>query len=314
MRPRRSSAPRVDLPYTVGLRRIYILPTAHGWVLILLLLGMLLAAVNYGLAMAYLFAFLLTGMTLASLLATWRNLHGVCIRDIATRPGFAGATVSFIATFRLPAATAAETLLLRAGQQGVPLLPTPGAAEASLQLPAPRRGRQALGACRLETSAPLGLFRAWSPFTPRTAALVWPRPAASGPALPHTLTEHAPHSGTSRRGSEDFDGLAAYQAGESPARLVWKAQGGEIEPLVKRFVAPQGGPLSLSWHALTAPDAETRLAQLARWVVEADLRALTYGLQLPALRIAPASGPAQRLACLNALARFGSGAPDHEPG
>jgi uncharacterized protein (DUF58 family) len=40
--------------------------------------------------------------------------------------------------------------------------------------------------------------------------------------------------------------------------------------------------------------------------VDADQRGLTYGLALPEGRIAPASGPSQRLRCLNALALHGS--------
>jgi uncharacterized protein (DUF58 family) len=47
---------------------------------------------------------------------------------------------------------------------------------------------------------------------------------------------------------------------------------------------------------------EARISQLTRWVLEADRGGTPFGLQLPALELAPATGPAHRERCLRALA------------
>ena len=50
---------------------------------------------------------------------------------------------------------------------------------------------------------------------------------------------------------------------------------------------------------------EQRLAQLTRWVLDADALGLTYTLTLPDQTLGPAYGDAQRIACLRALALYG---------
>ncbi|MEW6679040.1 MAG: DUF58 domain-containing protein [Pseudomonadota bacterium] len=294
------------LPYTVTPRRIYILPTRQGLAFSILLLGMLLGAMNYGLSMGFLFTFLLAGMLLSTLFSTWRLLLGLRLEGVEARPDFAGGQVVFIATLHLETGRDAGAYILECGGARGSFRPQgPGLAKADLGQAARQRGVQPLGPCRLLTEAPLGLFRAWTLFAPDAAALVWPRPADRALPLSGQAGQLDDKPGGSQRGTEDFDGLHAYSPGESPSRLAWKTLGRHDEPLVKQFIAPQGGNLWLDWYALPDMDTEARLAHLARWVVDADQRGLTYGLALPAGRIVPASGPTQRLRCLNALALHG---------
>jgi uncharacterized protein (DUF58 family) len=91
---------------------------------------------------------------------------------------------------------------------------------------------------------------------------------------------------------------------------VWKSLGRLEEPLVKSFIAPQGDVVWLDWAQLPGLDMEARLSQLARWVLEADHLNLRYGLHLPGTRVPPATGPQQRLRCLNALALLGQAAEE----
>jgi len=294
------------LPFTLAARRIYILPTRHGLVFSLLLLGMLLGSMNYGLSMGFLFTFLLAGMVLSTLFATWRTLLGMTLLSIEAEPGFAGEQVHFTLRLRLPSSRFPQGVVLeseglQAGMEPGP----PGFAHARLSLPARRRGRRPLGPCRLFTEAPLGLFRAWCVFAPVTIALVWPRPAAWRKPLPTTGGVKDEHAAGSQRGTDDFDGLTAYRLGEAPSRLVWKSLGRLPEPLVKTFISPRSDVLWLDWAQLPGLDTESRLSQLARWVLEADRLGLGYGLNLPGNRLAPAGGPQQRLRCLNALALHG---------
>ena len=74
---------------------------------------------------------------------------------------------------------------------------------------------------------------------------------------------------------------------------------------VKQFNAVQGNELWLDWLQAPSEDPEQKLAILARWILDAEAQGLTYGLRLPGLELAPASGMAQRDDCLRAVALFG---------
>jgi uncharacterized protein (DUF58 family) len=52
-------------------------------------------------------------------------------------------------------------------------------------------------------------------------------------------------------------------------------------------------------------DLELRLSRMARWVLEAEQRALPYGFRLGHHDLPPALGDAHRTACLRALALYG---------
>lgn len=307
---------RDALPFTATPRRLYILPTRLGLAFGLLLLGMLLAAMNYGLSMAFLFTFLLSGMVLSALFATWRVLLGARIARITGEPGFAGGDAAFTLTLSRPARREAARARLR-GANGEAVFDLPASEDApgretftevSLRVPAPHRGRLALGAMQLESESPLSLFRVWCVCAPDAQTLVWPAPAVRALPLPALRAQEGGGVARLGRGAEDFDGLAAYQPGEPLSRLAWKSlarqHDAHAEPLVKTFVAPQHGDLWLDWQALPGLDAESRLSHLTRWVLEADQRGLRYGLRLPGLSLAPGSGATHRLRCLNSLAVF----------
>jgi uncharacterized protein (DUF58 family) len=57
--------------------------------------------------------------------------------------------------------------------------------------------------------------------------------------------------------------------------------------------------------ALSNLQLETKLEQLARWVVDAEESGERYGLRLPDNYIKPDRGPEHRHRCLAALATFG---------
>ncbi len=65
--------------------RIYLLPTRRGWAVIGTLLLMLLASLNYALALGVAVTFLLAGLVAAAQLHTFRNLAGIEITPLAAR-------------------------------------------------------------------------------------------------------------------------------------------------------------------------------------------------------------------------------------
>lgn len=291
------------LPVQLTARRVYILPSRVGLGFIVLQGGMLLGAVNYALAMGYLFTFLLFGLTSVALFATWRNLTGMSLQSVAAEPAFAGDTLSFTLDLADSQGRARQSIGVAAeGAKPVyTTIPALGRSQVTLHLPARRRGRQPLGVIRICSAYPLGLFHAWALLQPDCAGIVWPRPAGPYP-LPVSARHEVGNDRASRRGAEDFDSLRAYERGESPARIAWKAMARHEEPLAKGFVAPLAAQLWLDWDTLGDLAPEARLSQLARWVLEAERSGRPYGLRLPGLSLPPGIGLAHRNRCLNALA------------
>jgi uncharacterized protein (DUF58 family) len=73
--------------------------TGPGFTLMMLLIAMLLASINYGNNMAYLLCFLLTSLMMVTYLYTRNNLKGLEIGNILSQAVFAGDVLEF--TFEL---------------------------------------------------------------------------------------------------------------------------------------------------------------------------------------------------------------------
>ena len=65
--------------------------------------------------------------------------------------------------------------------------------------------------------------------------------------------------------------------------------------------------MRLEWDALHGMESETRLRQLARWLLLAEAQGLKYGLSIPGSKVEPGRGDVHLHQCLRALAVF-----DHE--
>lgn len=147
---------------------------------------------------------------------------------------------------------------------------------------------------------------AWSWVDLRQQALVYPRPLAGEPFLgPGAEDAEDQGRALASAGVDDYQGLRAYQPGDSRRRLHWKAFSRGQGLLVKDFAALGGEDLWLEFERLGG-DLESRLGRLCHAVLELSERQQPYGLALPGTRLQPASGEAQREACLRALALFGA--------
>src|SRR5207248_7278143 len=160
-------------------RRVYIVPTALGWLYALTLLILLVGSINYALSLGFALTFLLAGMGLAGMVHTARNLARMAVSVGRADPVFAGEAAQFRvyldarAAFDRPAILARH---LQSRSQMVVDVPPIGLAEVVLAVPAARRGWLPLGRVMLETRFPLGVFRAWSYVEPDARRLVYPKP------------------------------------------------------------------------------------------------------------------------------------------
>jgi uncharacterized protein (DUF58 family) len=302
---RRQGADR--LPLTLARRRLYILPTRAGMAFGALVLTMLIAALNYANSLALLLAFLLAGFALVAMHECHRNLLGLSLLEAAAPPLFAGSAGTLQLT--LQNASRAARYRVQTAVVDDPAVPVDltagGHARVELPIRGLRRGLQRIDRLRVTSSHPFGLFRVWTWVYAPIVIIVYPRAAGSLP-LPADSTSS---SGTWPRGaggSEEWFGLRPFRDGDSPRQVAWKAYAREAPLLVKEY-SSAGSPLRmLSLDAARQPDIESRLAQLARWIVDAEAAGDLYGLELPGESIPPHRGPDQRHRCLTALALYGS--------
>lgn len=288
-------------PITLDRRRIYILPTRLGLIFAIFLLAMLIGSINYGLSLGYGLTFLLGGIAIVGILHTYKNLRGLRIADAGASPAFAGEEAVFHLEFDAPDPRYA--LNLGGGVTPV-LIDVEGMQRVNMRVHASRRGRLRPGRFVLSTVYPLGLFRAWSYLELDRAAIVYPRPSETAPALLPAGEAGAGERPSARDGSDDFAGLRAWQPGDSPRQVAWKVAARSGLLATKRFGDVENGTLWLDWDSLAGLDVETRLSQLARWVLDAEGDGLVYGLRLPGCEIAPGKDMAHRRTCLEALALY----------
>lgn len=290
-------------------RYVYILPTRPGLLFGLLLVGMLLGAINYSLSLGFVLTFWLGGLGVVAMLGTWRNLAHLVVAPGRTPPVFAGelAQFSYIAADRRHRARYA--IGMQYGKE-LPVLgdvPADGMQEITLSLPAQRRGWLRPGRVTIFTQFPLGLFHAWGYVELDVACLVYPRPARPGTPLPPFSVEAKPQgSSHAAGGDDDFSGLRSYRSGDSLRRVDWKASAREQGLYTKEFEGKGQQVLWLTWEMTAGADIEARLSLLTRWLLDAHEAGLSWGVSLPGIKIAPASGEAHRNECLRALALFGA--------
>ncbi len=314
-------------------RRLYILPTRAGLGFAALVLGMLLAALNYGNGMALALAGLLAGVALVAMHQCHRNLLDLEITAAEASPAFAGGrgVVSLVLTndsgiARLglqidgtgPWSDAARgrTRGARgspdaedAARPGVADLAASSSARIDFAVPARRRGVLRIERLRLSTSHPFGFFRAWTWVHAPLAIIVYPRPRGDRPPpLHHGERQSSP--GVAGGGAQDeWRGLRGFRDGDSPRQVAWKAYARGAPLLVKEYAASAAEQRLFDFGRLAGLGTEARLEQLARWVVDADARGERYGLVLPGFSLAPDRGPEHRRRALTALALHGIEAP-----
>jgi uncharacterized protein (DUF58 family) len=300
-------------PLRLTSRRLYILPTRSGLMFALLLLGLLVGAINYGVSLVYLFTFWFVGLAVVGMLHTQRNLSGLVLQGGATAPVFAGETACFKLRVENPSRLARQQIGLRQPQaRGEPGdIAAGGWVVIDLPLPQAERGWKIPGRFAIHSEFPLGLFRCWSVLELDWGVLVYPRPAPDALPLPTPdATDDEEESTAVRSEGVEFAGLRGYQPGDATRRIAWKAsaRGGE-NLLTKQFESATGQRLWLSWWQTPERDVEGRLSRLTRWVLDAHAAGLAYGLKLPARALPPKTGEAHLRQCLEALARHGSNTP-----
>ena len=302
--------PRDAGPIVLRHRRIYILPTRRGLMLIATLAIMLVTSMNYALSLGFALTFILSGLVASALLQTYRNLAGIAVSPVAAGEAFAGTELTFTLSFANAGAPRRGILVMTAADRSVSVDIGAGATHiVQVSADALRRGRQSLGRVTISSDFPLGLWRGWAYVHFPLFGVVYPTPEAPSPPLPPGR-EGSDARRSARAAEAELAGLRDYQRGDALNRIAWKAVARGAGWYSKQFEGAGGrGPLELEWKDLPGLDTEARLSRLTAWVLAAEREARAFALRLPDVELPLGQGAVHRRSALTALALFPERAP-----
>jgi uncharacterized protein (DUF58 family) len=275
--------------------------------------AMLLGSMNYNNNLSFVLTFTLVGLGLVSMHQCQRSLVGLEISFAGVEPTFAGRS----ADFRIAVSNRSKNTRYQLQIYDGPVCSTigdvgPGESMVfELEVPTEKRGWVTLPRFGIRTLFPFELFRAWAWLHMDLQGLVYPRPVDIAPAAPPSRIAEG-HRQHDARGEEDFAGLRRFHDGDSPRNVAWKAYARSGELLSKQFSGTDTSSQWFDFADVPAPDLETRLSILARWIIDADKRFQSYGLRLPDVEFVPSHGAAHRHRCLEALSLFDEVTPAAE--
>ena len=302
---RRLLEPELD-PVVLDRRRIYILPTRHGYLFAFILLLMLIGSINYNNSLGFALTFMMGSLTLVSMIHTHRNLSGLQIRCGISQAVFAGDIAEFPLILTNTQGKVRDAICLQSdGSEPVSAdIPPAKRITISLARQSMKRGKLVLGRVKIFTEYPLGLMYAWSWIAPDMDCIVYP-PAeenAPPPAFQNAIQGEFDHSSN---GQDDFSGLRQYRAGDSLKHIAWKQSSHGNEVFTKQFAGGGAASLWLEWEQAGTSNLEHRLSRLCRWVLDCENSGISYGLRLPGKNIPPDHGEDHKHQCLTALALYG---------
>lgn len=291
---------------TLEQNRLFIFPTAAGFLFLGTLVLMLLTAINYQNNLAYGLTFWLAMLFVVAVHFTHANLMRLSMTAVAAESVFPGQQSAFIV--QLDAAGQ------KAGHWSVQLIwpeaecyvdVRPAVSErVSLYLTVGERGWYHPPRLKVESTYPLGLLRCWSFAYLDIRALVYPKPTAP-PLMQRPPSPEGVTGSGAVQGLEDLAGFRAYREGDSIRHIDWRSWAGGQPLQTQLFASPLQDDHWLDFSAFESGADEQRLSWLCSLVLEYDKVGQPYGLRLPGLEIAKGSGDRHREESLRALALWG---------
>jgi uncharacterized protein (DUF58 family) len=292
---------------TLVRRRLYVLPTRFGLAFGFAVFAMLLGSIQYGASLAFALTFLLASLGLVIMHHCHNNLLGTQVRFAGALPVFAGNAAMFRVVLDNTATAVRYDLEIAHDEHVVGPVDIAAGHSVTLEVPVPAvaRGWLPLPRLAIATRYPGSLFRAWTWVHMNGRCLVYPAPAPPGRPIPMSVDTHGTR-GMPAEDDSDFMGLRPATDADSPARMAWKAYARSGQLMLKQFSGTAEVPSMLDWDSLPELGVEARLAQLARWCLDAAEDRRNFGLKLPTTTVPVGGGDKHLHACLEALALFES--------
>lgn len=284
-------------------KNIYILPTRYGWLMLMMIILILIAATNYQNNMGFMAGFILLAIGMLSTLYTYRNLRELKLKVLKPKNVFVEQTIAFPVEVTNPSMQYRSSVGIGVSKKTVEYLDIDIQQKKVhyINIPAKKRGLFQPHRFVCSSIFPFGIFQVWSWFKTHNAALVYPKPIACPDAL--VVGGEGEKEGTvSQKGSEDFYSLKDYQMGDPIKQIMWKAYARERGLLTKEFEERVGEQKLFTWSSVAHYEKELALSYLTDAIIDAEKRQDSYGLELPHKTIPIGQGVKHMHHCLEALA------------
>lgn len=250
----------------------------------------------------YLFVFAEISVALASMFFTNFNIQKVEIQSASSEFCFAlednWVTVFLSSSNQKPS----FQLHLRWSSKKEGVLIPPSVYQVQIGWKPNRRGRQKIPKLTIESTFPFGLLRAWKIERPDHEVIVYPtrRGDLSFPRSSlgdQMVQEHGL-----------FYDLRAFQRGDWPQRIDWRASQRSQQLLIRRFEEEASVQLDFRWsHVQNILDFEDKVSQLALWVDQAERQGASYSLQIGSWNSGQGRGTTHWSQCMQQLALLEEG-------
>ncbi len=167
----------------------------------------------------------------------------------------------------------------------------------------PGRGSARLGALRVGSAFPFGLWWRWRSEARPAEILVYPRPRVSEPTVAPGSAGEAGRAEAGRGAMGDVDDLRGYRDGDPPRRIHWPTSARREQPVVVLRTEEQADRVMVRVRDLHGRAWEHEISRAAGEVLRAFRRGCRVGLELPEARLEARGGPTWRRTLLEALAR-----------
>ena len=284
----------------LNLRRIFIVPSALGWLWAAVGGLLYIVGVNTSSNIPLILGFLMLALQLLAIFLTAQTLHGLQLQWPTQLEGWAAEQLPLMVQLTLPKGSRYLGLQLGPkGQRwegickaGVQQIPVPWQGES--------RGIHKLPRLRIDSQAPLGLWVCWVRLQINSEALLYPAPIAAAIneiAWPQESGKQQPKPNIE---PHDFHSLQPHRPEEGPQRLAWKQLARGHGELSKRFEAPSAKVVLLSLQPEI--EKEKGLSAIAARIKQLASNGDSYGLLIDHIDIPPANSAEHRRVCLRSLA------------
>ena len=295
---------------TLGIKRIFIIPTLISGSLFIALSTLLLMAINFQNSLIYGLAFWLLALIVISIFFTYRNLSGVTFKAMQSNPCFAGEKAVFELEVSCPEKQKKAAISIGWKHQDLAKVDLQDHHNVRIKLSheTTKRGVFKPDKLSIFTTYPIGLVVAWSYAVLDMQSIVYPEPILQKSAENNNqgVDDDADSGQEIARGSTDFSGIREYQIGDSPKHIHWGAYAKTGKAYTKTFSDYANQDLWLDWDSLALTGIETKLSHLCAKVLQYHQEQQVYGLKIPGKTIQPNSGEAHKTLCLTALALYGN--------
>lgn len=290
-------------------RRVRARLTAEGGWFVALLFGVLIAAVNTGNNLLY----LVLGSQLAVLIVSNAlaefNLRGLRVRRCLPDEAYAGEAAA--GAFLVQSARrwgAAWLVHIEEQELGEAIaiaarVPAGGAVEVYARWIFSSRGEVALGEVRLWSSYPFGLVRRERLLDAPARMLVFPAPAAAGPAEQAGMAAGTREDPRRPGRAGEFRGLRAYAPGDALRDLHWATTARTGVPMVVERTGERAEEVVVSVQDAAGEAWEANLSRATGQILWHFRLGHAVGLRLAGPTVRPRTGEAWRRDLLARLAR-----------